>query len=190
MRFGRTPRIFLTFQWKTGAGLFGVAVLATALALMPALGQDSPRETADAAAATPVASAPATAKPDSGAAASDPADEAKADLSADAKASPREAVKTDPATDTNSPQTPSATSPKARSDLKGKTRAPYVSPTKFVPSALKGVAGQCDNLMRLATVLKAEVDKTTMDVLSLAVVRDANRIQELAHKMRDQRGSQ
>lgn len=40
------------------------------------------------------------------------------------------------------------------------------------------------NLLKLATTLKAEVDKTTADTLSLAVIRRADEIEKLAHKMR------
>jgi hypothetical protein len=40
------------------------------------------------------------------------------------------------------------------------------------------------NLLKLASVLKAEVDKTTPDTLSLAVIRRADEIEKLAHKMR------
>jgi hypothetical protein len=40
------------------------------------------------------------------------------------------------------------------------------------------------NLLKLANTLKAEVDKTTADTLSLAVIRRADEIEKLAHKMR------
>ncbi len=40
------------------------------------------------------------------------------------------------------------------------------------------------NLLKLANTLKAEVDKTTQDTLSLAVIREAGEIEKLAHKMR------
>ena len=41
-----------------------------------------------------------------------------------------------------------------------------------------------ENLLRLANSLKAEVDKSTPDQLSLAVIRQADEIEKLAHKMR------
>ena len=40
------------------------------------------------------------------------------------------------------------------------------------------------SLLKLANTLKAEVDKTTADTLSLAVIRRADEIEKLAHKMR------
>ena len=40
------------------------------------------------------------------------------------------------------------------------------------------------NLLKLANKLKAEVDKTTQDTLSIAVIRQADEIERLAHKMR------
>ncbi len=40
------------------------------------------------------------------------------------------------------------------------------------------------NLLKLANSLKAEVDKTTQDTLSIAVIRQADEIEKLAHKMR------
>ena len=51
---------------------------------------------------------------------------------------------------------------------------------------LNGVAAQCANLLKMATDLKTEVDKTTKDVLSMAVVRDASQIEEAAKKMRQE----
>ncbi len=46
------------------------------------------------------------------------------------------------------------------------------------------VAGECANLLKMATDLKAEVDKTTKDELSLAVVRKAGELEQFAHKVR------
>jgi hypothetical protein len=46
------------------------------------------------------------------------------------------------------------------------------------------VANDTANLLRLANNLKTEVDKTTPDTLSVTVVRQANEIEKLAHKMR------
>jgi len=40
------------------------------------------------------------------------------------------------------------------------------------------------NLLKLANTLKAEVDKTTADILSLTVIRQADEIEKLAHRMR------
>ena len=43
---------------------------------------------------------------------------------------------------------------------------------------------QCANLLKLATDLKTEVDKSNQDMLSLAVVRKASEIERVAHKVR------
>jgi hypothetical protein len=48
----------------------------------------------------------------------------------------------------------------------------------------KDVATQCANLLKMATLLKAEVAQTNKDVLSIAVVRDAGHIEDMAKKMR------
>jgi len=46
------------------------------------------------------------------------------------------------------------------------------------------VASEAADLLKMATALKAEVDKTTKDTLSLTVVRKAGEIEQLAHKVR------
>jgi hypothetical protein len=48
------------------------------------------------------------------------------------------------------------------------------------------VLEEAANLLKLANSLKADVDKTTKDTLSVAVVREAGQIEQLAHKMRTQ----
>jgi hypothetical protein len=48
----------------------------------------------------------------------------------------------------------------------------------------KQIADDSANLLKLANGLKAEVDKTTQDTLSLTVIRQATEIEKLAHKMR------
>ncbi len=45
---------------------------------------------------------------------------------------------------------------------------------------------ECANLLLLANMLKAEVEKTTKDELSVPVVRKAGEIEQLAHKVRDE----
>jgi hypothetical protein len=50
----------------------------------------------------------------------------------------------------------------------------------------KAIYESSANLLKLANVLKAEVDKTTADQLSVSVVRKAGEIEQLAHKMRSQ----
>jgi hypothetical protein len=46
------------------------------------------------------------------------------------------------------------------------------------------VANECANLLKMATDLKTEVDKTTKDELSIAVVRKAGELEQFAHKVR------
>jgi len=46
-------------------------------------------------------------------------------------------------------------------------------------------AEQSAELLKLATDLKAEVDKTTKDELSLAVIRKASELERLAHNLRE-----
>jgi hypothetical protein len=46
------------------------------------------------------------------------------------------------------------------------------------------IASDCADLLKMATDLKSEVDKSTKDVLSVGVVRKAGEIEQLAHKVR------
>jgi hypothetical protein len=46
------------------------------------------------------------------------------------------------------------------------------------------VAQQCADLLKLATDLKAQVDKARKDELSLTVVRKATEVEQMAHKVR------
>jgi type VI protein secretion system component VasF len=46
------------------------------------------------------------------------------------------------------------------------------------------IASECADLLKMATDLKSEVDKTTRDTLSVTVVRKASAIEQLAHKVR------
>jgi hypothetical protein len=51
------------------------------------------------------------------------------------------------------------------------------------------IASECADLLKMATDLKSEVDKTTKDTLSVTVVRKAGEIEELAHKVRTGSGA-
>ena len=57
-------------------------------------------------------------------------------------------------------------------------------PTGPQDESQKAIYDSSANLLKLANVLKAEVDKTTADQLSVSVVRKAGEIEQLAHKMR------
>ncbi|HEV2325575.1 MAG TPA: hypothetical protein VGS10_16615 [Terracidiphilus sp.] len=82
-----------------------------------------------------------------------------------------------------------SSSPETREEAANST-APAGAPetaAKDAPAVpLTGVAAQCANLLKMATNLKTDVDKTNQDVLSVAVVRDAGQIEEMAKKMRTQ----
>ena len=49
----------------------------------------------------------------------------------------------------------------------------------------KQIADDSARLLKLATDLKAEVDKTTKDTLSLTVIRKADEIERLAHNVKE-----
>ena len=49
----------------------------------------------------------------------------------------------------------------------------------------KQIADESTQLLALAMDLKAEVDKTNRDMLSIAVIRKANEIEKLAHNVKD-----
>lgn len=60
-----------------------------------------------------------------------------------------------------------------------------LSPTGNAEDARKEqIASDCADLLKMATDLKSEVDKSTKDVLSVGVVRKAGEIEQLAHKVR------
>jgi len=49
----------------------------------------------------------------------------------------------------------------------------------------KEIADDSSKLLKLATDLKAEVDKTNKDTLSLSVIRKADAIEKLAHNVKE-----
>jgi hypothetical protein len=49
----------------------------------------------------------------------------------------------------------------------------------------KQIADDSARLLKLATELKAEVDKTTKDTLSIGVIRKAEEIERLAHAVKE-----
>jgi len=49
----------------------------------------------------------------------------------------------------------------------------------------KQIAEDTEELLKLATDLKSEVDKTTKDTLSLNVIRKADEIEKLAHNVKE-----
>jgi hypothetical protein len=74
---------------------------------------------------------------------------------------------------------PSTTSPQAQ-QINLQTANTVANPKN------KEIVDDTANLMKLANTLKAEVDKTSADTLSVSVIRKAGEIEQLAHKMRAQ----
>jgi hypothetical protein len=99
-----------------------------------------------------------------------------------------------------SPSQPAASTPSpppnsAQSTMKESTSPAPGSESASTPSAMvttgsagngqkQQIDGQCADLLKMANSLKSAVDKTTMDVLSVAVVRQADEIEQLARKMK------
>ncbi len=69
------------------------------------------------------------------------------------------------------------------------TTAPTAQPVAPVAQTDETeVAKQCADILKMATELKAEVDKSRKDQLSVPVVRKAGEIEQLAHKVRTNTG--
>jgi hypothetical protein len=85
-------------------------------------------------------------------------------------------------------QSPSAAVVNAVSDDKAQAATPEQQANQESADAAAGqrkqIADDCANLLKLANGLKADVDKTTKDELSVTVVREAGEIEQLARKMR------
>jgi len=156
MRIGRICRPRFPSHSKNQAIRLGVFAVAAGLVLVPTLAQGPLGASAAAAGAAAAASSAAPAPKKSAASAA-------------------------AQTSTNSGNTP----PQTEEAQIGAVSGGLGSPAAPAPP-LKGVAAQCANLLKMATDLKSEVDKTTKDVLSLSVVREAGQIEETAKKMRQQ----
>lgn len=88
---------------------------------------------------------------------------------------------------------PQAAPPPATSDAAPAATAQAPSPDQPAKAAVndastnppkKQVVLDSANLLKMANDLKANMDKTTADTLSVAVIRQAEEIEKLAHKMR------
>ena len=84
-----------------------------------------------------------------------------------------------PAAADPSPAAPGAEAPKAGPVPEPESRGAANAGAEDLVSA------ECADLLKLASSLKAEVDKTTKDELSVSVVRDAGQIEQMARKMRE-----
>jgi hypothetical protein len=60
------------------------------------------------------------------------------------------------------------------------------TPTTPQTSLQKQLADDTAKLLTLASELKAELDKSSKDKLSLSVIRKAEQVEKLAHKVRDE----
>jgi hypothetical protein len=86
---------------------------------------------------------------------------------------------------------PSATSDTSQSpDLNDQAKPPQQPPAKQAAETPGGehkrqISDDSAKLLTLAMALKAEVDKTNKDTLSLNVIRKADEIEKLAHSVRD-----
>jgi hypothetical protein len=63
------------------------------------------------------------------------------------------------------------------------------APVTAVDPSRQQVANEAADLLKMATALKSEVDKSTKDMLSVGVVRKANQIEQMAHKARTATGT-
>jgi hypothetical protein len=52
--------------------------------------------------------------------------------------------------------------------------------------ARQQINNECADLLKMANDLKTQVDKTTKDMLSISVIRKANEIEQMAHRVRDE----
>jgi hypothetical protein len=90
-----------------------------------------------------------------------------------------------PATATTAPPTAAAPAPEARVDA-------AAAPAKLTPQQLQvqqrknQLAADTAQLLKLANELKIEMDKSTKDELSMAVIKKADQVEKLAHKVRDE----
>lgn len=66
------------------------------------------------------------------------------------------------------------------------TPPPVPLPAKASNPLRQQINNQCADLLTMANALKMEVDKTTKDELSVTVVRKADQIEQLAHKVKDE----
>jgi sRNA-binding protein len=81
-------------------------------------------------------------------------------------------------------QAPAAQAPAAQTP----TQAPADTPKPATPQTpqQKQLADDTAKLLSLANELKAELDKSNKDTLSLSVIKKAEQVEKLAHKVRDE----
>jgi pyruvate/2-oxoglutarate dehydrogenase complex dihydrolipoamide acyltransferase (E2) component len=79
---------------------------------------------------------------------------------------------------------PAASPQPANLDRQTATPAP-VSTDALRAQRQRQIAAQSASLLKLATDLKSEVDKTTQDTLSISVIRRADDVERVAHFVRE-----
>jgi hypothetical protein len=94
--------------------------------------------------------------------------------------------------DMQSRQNDLAVTPAANAVTAANTKAPLENPEPAKPAVdavkaeqEKQIADDSARLLKLATDLKAEVDKSTKDTLSITVIRKADEIERLARNVRE-----
>jgi hypothetical protein len=88
-------------------------------------------------------------------------------------------------------QSPVTQAPVAQAPATAKTTADTAKPTTPLTPQQKQLADDTAKLLTLANELKAELDRGSKDTLSLSVIRKAEQVEKLAHKVRDEmKGSQ
>ncbi len=78
--------------------------------------------------------------------------------------------------------------PDANQQMEMREQSQKESATNFTAANLerkKQISDDSAKLLKLATDLKSEVDKTTKDTLSLNVIRKADEIEKLAHSVKE-----
>lgn len=83
----------------------------------------------------------------------------------------------------NPPGTSAKAAPTERQQERQEASVDEASPAAADPNEPEA-AQECASLLKMATDLKAAVDKTNQDTLSVTVVRKANQIEEFARKVR------
>jgi hypothetical protein len=74
----------------------------------------------------------------------------------------------------------------AKAPPTAETTANTSRPTTPQTPQQKQLADDTAKLLTLANELKAELDKSTKDTLSLGVIKKAEQVEKLAHKVRDE----
>ena len=99
-------------------------------------------------------------------------------------ATPAQATPSHDSTQANSPAGTDSQVPTADQQAKKDNQPKPDDHAAVTDPKKKAIADQGASLLKLASSLKADVDKTTPDTLSVSVIREADEIEKLAHKMR------